>query len=245
MEQLPRTMVTGTAPPLGFAVPAELDAERHQSHLRAYWIIKRVMDVAIALTVLTILSPLFLLIALLIKLYDAGPALFVQERVGYDPRTGTLRLFRLYKFRSMLQNVDTGVHRQYMGDLIRNNVAAPAGGCLKMTSDRRITGIGCVLRKSSIDELPQLINVLKGDMSLVGPRPALLYEVELYQEWHKRRLTALPGMTGLWQVAGRNLVSFDEGVQMDIFYVEHQCFLLDLRILLLTPLAVIKGRGAG
>ncbi|HEX9115537.1 MAG TPA: sugar transferase, partial [Anaerolineae bacterium] len=181
-----------------------------------------------------------------IKLYSPGPALFIQERVGYDRATGRIRHFKLYKFRSMRVGADPGAHHQHMRNLILNNTGlAGPGGSLKMAGDHRITGVGRLLRRTSLDELPQLINILLGDMTLVGPRPALPYEVECYQEWHRRRLQATPGLTGLWQVDGRCRVNFDEGVRMDIYYVEHMSFLLDLRILLLTPWAVISGKGAG
>jgi lipopolysaccharide/colanic/teichoic acid biosynthesis glycosyltransferase len=120
-----------------------------------------------------------------------------------------------------------------------------ATGTLKIPNDPRITRVGKIIRKTSIDELPQLFNVLRGDMSLVGPRPPIPYEVELYQDWHKRRFEAIPGMTGLWQIAGRNRVSFDEMVRMDIEYIEHQSLLLDVQILIKTPFAVVSGKGAG
>jgi lipopolysaccharide/colanic/teichoic acid biosynthesis glycosyltransferase len=211
-----------------------------------YWRVKRVIDVIAAAALLLLLLPVLLLIACAIKAHSPGPVLFVQERVGYDPATGRIRRFKLYKFRSMHVNADPHVHVQHVQGLIRNNVA-PTGPCasLKMVNDRRVTGVGALLRRSSLDELPQLINVLKGDMSLVGPRPALPYEVDCYEEWHKRRLQALPGLTGWWQVKGRCRVSFDQAVCMDIYYVEHASLVLDLEILLLTPWAVISGRGAG
>ncbi len=218
------------------AVPARFD----------YRLFKRGLDVVGAVILLVLVSPLLLLIACAIKLYSPGPTLFVQERVGYDRATGQPKLFKLYKFRSMHVNADPEVHLQHMRNLILNK-EAPAGphATQKLVGDRRITGVGRLLRRSSLDELPQLVNVLRGEMSLVGPRPALPYEVECYAEWHKRRLQAKPGLTGLWQVKGRCRVSFDEGVRMDIYYIEHMSLALDLKVLLRTPWAALSGKGAG
>jgi len=214
-----------------------------------YPIVKRVIDIALALTVLVVVSPLLALIAVLIKVYSPGPVLFVQDRIGYDPKRCIPRPFKMYKFRSMHYNVDQVRHREHMAEVIRNKTAPTSpGDSLKMKSDRRITGIGRILRKTSLDELPQLINVLKGDMSMVGPRPALAYEVELYEEWHKDRLQAIPGLTGLWQVKARNRVSFDEMVRIDLHYIKHLSFGMDMKILLMTPVAVARdvlGVGAG
>jgi lipopolysaccharide/colanic/teichoic acid biosynthesis glycosyltransferase len=212
---------------------------------RAYFITKRLIDVTGALVVLALLAPFLLLIAAAIRLHSPGPALYISERIGCDPTTGRIRPFRMIKFRSMRIDADSTVHQEHMAGIIRNGDVAPESGCLKMAHDHRITGLGRILRKLSIDELPQLYNVIMGDMSLVGPRPALPYEVEAYKPWHRRRLMAPPGMTGWWQVKGRNCVSFDEGVIMDIYYVEHRSPGMDLKVLLLTPLAVLRGRGAG
>jgi len=219
---------------------------RAQLRRRTYFFVKRALDVIISLLALLSLAPLLLLIALLIKLDSPGPVLFTQERVGYDPKTRRRRNFTLYKFRTMQHRADDEVHRAHVTNLIRNGVTLGAGQqTLKLVHDRRITRVGRWLRASSLDELPQALNVLKGDMSLIGPRPALPYEVDVYEDWHKRRLEALPGITGLWQVKGRCRVSFDEMVRMDIEYIEHQSLRLDLWILLLTPWAVISGKGAG
>jgi lipopolysaccharide/colanic/teichoic acid biosynthesis glycosyltransferase len=156
----------------------------------------------------------------------------------------------MYKFRSMRINSDANAHKEHVVRLIQQNISpeeltGKKNGSLKMEKDPRITRIGAWIRKTSLDELPQLFNVLAGDMSLVGPRPPLPYELEVYQEWHKRRLEALPGMTGLWQVRGRNQVSFDEMVRMDLEYIEKQSLRTDLKILLLTPWALMTARGAG
>ncbi len=213
---------------------------------RLYPAVKRAIDFAVALTALVVLSPLLVLIALLIKIYSPGPALYIQERIGYDPRTQSPRPFKMYKFRSMHCNADTKQHREHMAQVIQNKVHLTSpDDSLKLQKDSRITGIGHILRDSSLDELPQLINILIGDMSLVGPRPALPYEVEMYEEWHKARLLITPGLTGLWQATARNSVTFDEMVRMDLEYIAQMSFGLDLKILLLTPLAVIKGDGAG
>jgi exopolysaccharide biosynthesis polyprenyl glycosylphosphotransferase len=206
---------------------------------------KRVFDVAAAWLLLILLSPLLLIVAVLIKIESFGPIIYKQERIGENGRP-----FTFLKFRSMRADTDATLHKAHMARLIKENLS-PAqlegngGGSLKMADDPRITRVGRIIRKTSIDELPQLINVLRGEMSLVGPRPALPYEVELYEEWHKRRLEALPGITGWWQVKGRNRVSFDEMVRMDLYYIEHTSFWLDLKILLLTPGAALSGEGAG
>jgi lipopolysaccharide/colanic/teichoic acid biosynthesis glycosyltransferase len=211
-----------------------------------YWPFKRGLDIILSAILLVLLSPLMLLIACAIKLYSPGPILFVQDRVGYDRATGRTRIFRVYKFRSMHVNSSPQAHEQHMRDLITHQQAAAEPRIArKITGDCRITGVGRLLRRSSLDELPQLYNVLRGDMSLVGPRPALPYEVECYEEWHKARLQAMPGLTGLWQVKGRCRTIFDEGVRMDIYYIEHMSLSLDLMILLLTPWAAITGHGAG
>jgi exopolysaccharide biosynthesis polyprenyl glycosylphosphotransferase len=206
---------------------------------------KRVFDLAVAALLLALLSPLLALTALLVRLESPGPALYRQERIGENGRP-----FTMLKFRSMRDGVDVRQHQEHVARLIRENTGlddlqGTGPRSLKMEADPRITRVGHVIRKTSIDELPQLINVLHGEMSLVGPRPPLPYEVALYQDWHKRRLAAIPGITGWWQVKGRNRVSFDEMVRMDLHYIERSCFWLDLKILLLTPWAALSGRGAG
>jgi len=236
--------ISSSAQYLGLDAP-ELASSIEQDS-RVYLRLKRLFDVILALTALVALAPLFLVIAVLIRLDSKGPVVFTQERVGYDPKTRTPRTFKFYKFRSMRQDADPEVHRAHVTNLIQNHVAPRAGQTtLKMVQDQRITRVGHILRVSSLDELPQLFNVLKGDMSMVGPRPALPYEVALYEDWHRRRLEALPGITGWWQVKGRNRVSFDEMVRMDIDYIEHQSLGLDLKIMLLTPWAAFSGKGAG
>jgi exopolysaccharide biosynthesis polyprenyl glycosylphosphotransferase len=205
---------------------------------------KRVFDVAVATLCLLILSPLLAVVAVLIKLDSPGRIIYRQQRIGEHGR-----LFDMLKFRSMRADADSSVHKAHVTRLIEQNLTAEQleenGETLKMQYDPRVTRVGKLIRKTSIDELPQLFNVLRGEMSLVGPRPPLPYEAELYQDWHKRRFEALPGITGWWQVKGRNRVSFDEMVRMDLYYAEHSSLWLDLRILLQTPWAVISGRGAG
>lgn len=207
--------------------------------------IKRVLDLVGAAIGLVLFSPVMAVIAILIKRDSPGPVLFRQTRVGKNGKP-----FTFYKFRSMVHNADVHVHREYYHGLIHGNPGGPSVGTvqdanLKMAGDSRITRLGHILRKSSLDELPQLFNVLKGEMSLVGPRPPIPYEVEEYTEWHRHRLEATPGMTGLWQVRGRSQIGFEEMVRMDIEYIERRSLWLDLKILLLTPYAVISGKGAG
>lgn len=242
-EYTPGILVTDQELPLDSLISTSPDTDRR----RLYLLAKRCLDVALVLLGLLLLWPLLLLIAVAIKLHSEGPVLYTQERVGYDQRTGTVRTFRFYKFRSMRVNCDDTVHRAHITRLIQENttVSGPHAS-LKLACDPRITGLGLLLRRTSLDELPQLINVLKGDMSLVGPRPPLRYEVDLYSDWHRQRLHCVPGVTGWWQVKGRCRVSFEEMVQMDVWYIQHRSLVLDMKILfLLTPWAVLSGRGAG
>lgn len=203
------------------------------------YLLKRVLDVAFGLIILALLSPLMLVVAALIKIFSKGPVLFVQERIGYRGRS-----FRFYKFRSMHVTSDDSIHREYIADWIKNSQKAEIDdhGVVvhKITRDPRIIPVvGRFIRKYSIDELPQLLNVIKGDMSLVGPRPCLRYEVELYQRWHKMRFDALPGITGLWQVSGRNRLTFDQMVGLDIRYLQNWSLPLDLSIIARTPYVIL------
>src|SRR6266481_9377963 len=207
--------------------------------------IKRMMDVTGSLVLLALLSPVFFLIAAAIKLTSRGPVLFRQQRIGEH---GTP--FTFLKFRSMYANNDSSRHKEYVRQLIAGQAAKnPANGSsegvFKLTNDPRITTVGSFLRRTSLDELPQFINVLRGEMSLVGPRPPVPYEVEAYATWHRRRLLeAKPGITGLWQVQGRSRVGFDEMVRLDLRYARQSSPWLDLKILWQTPKAVIEGNGA-
>jgi lipopolysaccharide/colanic/teichoic acid biosynthesis glycosyltransferase len=185
-----------------------------------------------------------LAIAAAIKLTSKGPILFEQKRVGQYGKS-----FVFLKFRSMYVNNDASVHKEYVRQLIAGQAERKSsengGGVFKITNDSRVTRIGAFLRRTSLDELPQFINVLRGEMSLVGPRPAIAYEVEAYDIWHRNRvLEAKPGITGLWQVTGRSKVTFDEMVRLDLRYAKSWSPWMDLIILLRTPAAVDFGQGA-
>nr|MBA3806641.1 sugar transferase [Acidobacteriota bacterium] len=206
-------------------------------------IVKRLFDLTISLLALTIISPLWLLIALLIKLDSRGPVFYKQERVGMDGR-----IFLFYKFRSMSTNSDDTLHREYQKHYIAGNPEANLGDqkqpVYKLATDSRVTRVGRWLRRLSLDELPQLFNVLRGDMSVVGPRPPIPYEVEAYDLWHRKRLDMKPGLTGLWQVSGRNRLPFDEMVRLDLYYIENWSLLLDLKIILRTLPVMLRGDDA-
>ena len=201
---------------------------------------KRLIDVVLSALGLTVLSPLFLLIAIAVKLSSPGPVVFRQERVGQFGKP-----FIFLKFRSMRVSNDPTIHVQYVSKLIGGGLKKPDNGVFKIQNDPRITWVGRLLRKTSMDELPQFWNVLRGEMSLVGPRPPLPYEVAVYDIWHRRRLLeAKPGITGLWQVTGRSRVCFDDMVRLDLHYTHSSCLWLDVKILLQTPRAVMAGDGA-
>jgi lipopolysaccharide/colanic/teichoic acid biosynthesis glycosyltransferase len=183
-----------------------------------------------------------LVVALGIRISSPGPIIYRQVRVGKDGIP-----FLLYKFRSMQVTNNPDLHREYVQRLIKENIKPKDLGkdSLKIIGHPRITGLGKYLRKFSIDELPQLFNVLKGEMSIVGPRPPMPYEYEVYADWHKQRQSVLPGITGLWQVTKHNTVPFDEMVHIDLDYIQTMNFWLDLKILLLTPFEMIRGRANG
>lgn len=208
-------------------------------------VVKRSMDVVGSVLALGLSSPLLLAISALIKLTSPGPILFRQERIGQDGRR-----FTFLKFRSMYATSDHAIHKEYVTELINGGGSAQPTSranrtVYKLTNDPRVTSLGRILRRSSLDELPQLLNVLKGEMSLVGPRPPILYEFECYQSWHKKRLLSVkPGITGMWQVEGRSTVKFDGMVRMDLQYARSWSPWLDLKILWRTPKAVLIGSGA-
>jgi len=203
---------------------------------------KRISDIIIASLTLALLSPFWLLIALLIRFDSKGPVFYAQERVGMDGR-----IFVVYKFRTMRVDTDSEIHREYQRKFIAGHAEANVGDAkkpaYKLRDDPRITRVGRVLRRLSLDEVPQLFNVLRGDMSVVGPRPPIPYEVEAYELRHRKRLDMKPGLTGLWQVSGRNRLPFEEMVKLDLFYIENWSLLFDLKIILRTVLVMLRGDG--
>lgn len=223
------------------------DLPRDDKVTQFFSVTKRLMDIVGSALLLVIFAPVFLTIALAIKVSSKGPVLFRQRRVGQYGKS-----FTFLKFRSMYVGNDSSVHREYVTQLIAGEAERNPGksngdgiGVYKLTNDARITWVGAFLRRSSLDELPQLLNVLGGEMSLVGPRPAIPYEVAAYQTWHRRRvLEVKPGITGLWQVSGRCKVTFDEMVRLDLRYAKTWSPWLDMKILLRTPRAVLVGDGA-
>jgi len=225
------------------ALPLLMDDNSNSASMPA--LLKRMVDLTGATTLIVLLSPLMLVTALAIALTSPGPVIFRQVRLG---RRG--ESFDFYKFRSMVTNADDHIHREYVQNLINGkhhefNQGNADNPLYKLTADPRITRVGAFIRATSIDELPQLFNVLKGDMSLVGPRPPLMYEAEKYQSWHLRRVLEIrPGITGLWQVEGRSKTSFDDMVRLDLRYIRNSSLLLDLKILLKTVVVVIRREGA-
>jgi exopolysaccharide biosynthesis polyprenyl glycosylphosphotransferase len=205
-------------------------------------ILKRTFDIVSAGLAILLLSPLWLVLAILIKLDTKGPVFYTQERVGMDGR-----LFLLYKFRTMITGADPELHREYQRAFIAGRAEANLGNeqkpTYKLLADPRITRVGKFLRRTSLDEVPQLWNVLLGEMSIVGPRPPIPYEVEAYELWHRKRLDMKPGLTGLWQVSGRNRLPFEEMVRLDLFYIENWSLFLDLEIILRTGFVMIGREG--
>jgi lipopolysaccharide/colanic/teichoic acid biosynthesis glycosyltransferase len=221
------------------------DLSRTSSRKRLPTILKRGIDLMAGGVILLVLSPILAVIALAIKLASKGPVIFEQERMGQFGKS-----FKLLKFRTMYANNDPKIHRDFVQNFIAGkmengskNEAEPV--VYKITNDPRVTPIGRFLRKTSLDEFPQLWNVVRGEMSLVGPRPPLRYEFEMYDVWHRRRvLEVKPGVTGLWQVSGRSRTCFDDMVRLDLRYSQSWSLWLDVKILLATPLAIADGDGA-
>jgi len=220
------------------------DLESRAQSRRVEIVVKRVMDIVGSIIALVVLAPVMLLIAIAIKLTSPGPVLFKQKRIGQYGKP-----FVVFKFRSMRTDNDPSVHRQWFQSFYSGKAKPHStngtGGSYKLPNDPRVTRLGRWLRRSSLDEVPQFVNVLWGDMSLVGPRPPIPYEVDAYQAWHRGRvLQAKPGITGLWQVSGRSRVSFDEMVRLDLRYAATWSIWLDIKILLRTPAAVFFAEGA-
>jgi lipopolysaccharide/colanic/teichoic acid biosynthesis glycosyltransferase len=228
--------------PIDLALYPDLAAPAKNRRFRLA--IKRLIDIVGSASALLVCLPLLWIIGLTIKATSRGPVLFSQTRVGqYGAR------FILLKFRTMYFDIDRSVHKKFVTTLIADKEETEPSTengerVYKLTNDKRITPIGRFLRRTSLDELPQFVNVLRGEMSLVGPRPAVRYEVAAYQTWHRRRVLEFkPGITGLWQVSGRSKVKFDDMVRMDLRYATFWSLWLDIKILALTPLAVIQGTG--
>lgn len=222
----------------------------------AYYAAKRLFDLVFSLIVLLVGLPVFALLALAIKFDSPGPVFFRQQRIGSRRRRRgeitywSKTLFTCFKFRTMVQHADSALHRTYIQAYIRNDAEQARainqgdGSAWKLTHDSRITRVGRFLRATSLDELPQFLNVLRGEMSVVGPRPPIDYEVELYHPRHWRRMEATPGITGLWQVSKRSQVNFDGMVEIDLDYIRRQSFWNDLVIILRTPLVMLTRKGA-
>ena len=233
-----------------------LDRRRESAHaqarsaaeLRRYFLVKRIMDIFIAAcSVVPALASAWADCPAC-EVGFPGPVIFCQERMGWNRRKRHGQPFVMYKFRTMHRNCDQATHQEFVRRCAEESNGKKAATkyvkAIQMAHDQRVTRFGRALRRTSLDELPQLWNVLKGDMSLVGPRPVPTYEVDQYNPWQKSRLEATPGITGLWQVTARGYVTLDEWVQLDIQYIERQSLRLDLKLLLLTVPAVLIGRGA-
>jgi Sugar transferases involved in lipopolysaccharide synthesis len=204
-----------------------------------YRFAKRALDVIGSTIGLVLTSPVLALVALAIRLESPGPVLFRQQRLGLGGRP-----FTLYKFRSMHLSAEQSRHRDHVQDLIRGDgrQTPSSAAWLPIPLDPRVTRLGAFLRRSHLDELPQLINIARGDMSLVGPRPPIPYEVEVYEPWHLRRLSVIPGLTGLWQATGWGRLSFDEGVALDLAYIDRRSFWFDFGLILRTLWQIAVGR---
>ena len=203
--------------------------------------LKHGLDALVALPSLIFLLPVYAIVAIAIKLNSEGPVFFKPYMVGRDAK-----IFQMYKFRTMFVGSDSRIHEDYVTKLIKGEIGQKGidGQTLKITDDPRITSVGRLLRKFSLDELPQLINVLKGEMSLVGPRPCTTYEYKNYKEWYKKRVVVRPGITGIWQVTGRSEVAFEDMILLDLYYIYNRSIILDLHILYETVFAVLKQKGA-
>jgi lipopolysaccharide/colanic/teichoic acid biosynthesis glycosyltransferase len=240
------------------AQPRRRSKLAQQYGYRAYLIAKRWFDIVVSASAIVFLAPLLLAIWVAVRLDSDGAAVYRQQRIGSrvrgkgGKRSWEAQAFTIYKFRTMKQGNSNSQHKAFVQALIKGDEATleaingkvSGDHKYKIKNDTRVTRVGKFLRKTSLDELPQLFNVLKGDMSLVGPRPALAYEVDVYAPHHFRRLEAKPGFTGWWQVKARSSVDFETMVKLDTWYAENANLWLDLKILILTPFSVIKGKGA-
>jgi lipopolysaccharide/colanic/teichoic acid biosynthesis glycosyltransferase len=246
-------------PQLSLVKDSPRAVNRPTQNWRLYFLMKRALDIFVSALGIAFLSPLMLAIAAAIRLDSPGPAIFKQTRVGArvrvrnGKRAWEASAFTIYKFRTMANGADSKRHEAFVTALINGDeqkleeiqgTRLEGADKYKIKNDKRVTRLGKFLRKTSLDELPQLFNVLKGDMSLVGPRPAIPYEVDAYKPHHLRRLEAQQGITGWWQAVGRSSVDFETMVDLDTYYIDHQSFWLDLKILIMTPISVIKGKGA-
>jgi lipopolysaccharide/colanic/teichoic acid biosynthesis glycosyltransferase len=211
---------------------------RSRTAPRAEAVLHRCLDVAIATITLLLLAPAIAVIAAAVKLSSPGPVLFRQQRLGRERRT-----FTMLKFRTMQAGADSAPHREYTRQLITGEKVERSEGLFKLAVDNRVTPVGRLLRRWSLDEVPQLVNVLLGQMSLVGPRPVLEYELEHYPEWYLQRFAVKPGLTGLWQVSGRNERTYDEMVRFDVEYAEDRTLRLDVVILIKTVWVVLRRKG--
>ena len=244
---------------LQWSMGPTIRAQQEEAADATYFIIKRVLDLVIVVLSMVFLLPLLAFMALLIKWDSPGPAIFRQERVTARRRVRDGQVyweempFTIYKFRTMRVDAKSTIHRQFIEAYIAGDDQQMAelqsaqqaeDAKYKLVQDPRVTRVGSFLRKTSLDELPQLWNVLRGDMSLVGPRPPIPYEVELYLFHHHDRLRTVPGITGWWQVLGRSATSFEEMVRLDVDYIRRQSLSLDIKIIIMTVTAVLKGRGA-
>ena len=216
------------------------DITNHHGARTIQEVLKRILDVGGSMAAVILFSPIFLACAVLIKATSKGPVFFRQHRIGKFGKE-----FAFLKFRTMQVDNDPTIHQQYIKKLISQQAPAAEGGVFKITNDPRVTRLGLFLRKTSIDELPQFLNVLRGEMSIVGPRPPIPYEISHYKYWHRRRVIEVkPGITGLWQITGRSRTTFDEMVRLDIRYIRQQSIWLDLKIIVKTPHAMVSGEGA-
>ena len=233
LDETVRSSSLALAPEVAPATPA-------RSQPRSRWQrAKRVGEPVVAVLLLALLLPVLLLVALAVKLDSRGPALFRQRRVGLG-----LQEFDVLKFRTMTHNAPEDLHRRYIAQLVNGEAAGDNASLKKMVDDPRITRVGRFLRRTSLDELPQLVNVVIGQMSLVGPRPAIAYELEHYGHRHFARFDVRPGLTGLWQVSGRNELTFTDMLDLDVQYADHAGALMDLQILARTPIVLVRKTAA-